>query len=483
MKKLKSLFYVTFFVISCTLIYTPSIGFCASVDTSYLEQTSKAFSEIGKKSTPAVVFIKAQYNSPTADASDEYENPFDYFNDEFFKHFFGIPQNKSFKQLPQQPQISGGSGFVISETGYILTNYHVIKDTNQITVVMNNGEEHEGKVIGSDPRTDLAIVKIDAQKLPFLSFGDSDQLDIGAWVIAIGNPFALQSSLTVGVVSAKGRQNLRITDLEDFIQTDAAINPGNSGGPLLNLRGEVIGINTAIVSKTGGYMGIGFAIPSNMAKHVVNQILDNGTVKRGYLGIFLQELDKEMAEAFNLDKSEGVLVSEVTKDSPAEKGGLKQGDIILEYNGKQVKNLSSFRNDISNIEPGAEVILKVMRNGKPETIKIVLGTYPDEVAIAKQSTQIGIEVSELKNLPEEILNKYNYNPSSDGVMITSVKHNSIAEKAGLKAGMLILQINQKKVKSLLDFQEVIKDADQKKHIILLIRHQNVTRFVTIKLNG
>ena len=320
----------------------------ASVDTSYLEQTSKAFTEIAKKATPSVVFIKAQYNNSQESASSEdSDDPFDFFSDEFFKRFFGQPNQRGPKSQPPTPQISGGSGFIVSEDGYILTNNHVIKEANQITVVMNNEKEYEAKLIGADPRTDLAIVKIDAKDLPYLTFGNSNQLNIGEWVIAIGNPFALQSSVTVGVVSAKGRQNLRITDLEDFIQTDAAINPGNSGGPLLNIRGEVIGVNTAIISRSGGYMGIGFAIPSNMAKNVVEQIINNGSVNRGYLGVYLQEVDKEMAETFSLEKSEGALISDITKDSPAEKAGLKQGDIILEYNGKRVKNMSSFRNDIA----------------------------------------------------------------------------------------------------------------------------------------
>jgi serine protease Do len=468
-----------FFILISFCLVTIPLHIRAEVDTTYLEQTSKAFSEIGKKATPAVVFIKAHYNLSDATASaEEYENPFDYFHDEFFKHFFGSPP-KGYKQ-PEQEQVSVGSGFIVSKDGYILTNHHVIKEANGITVFLNNGQEYEAKVIGSDPRTDLAIIKIDAKDLPFLTFGDSDNLDIGAWVIAIGNPFALQASLTVGVVSAKGRQNLRITDLEDFIQTDAAINPGNSGGPLLNLRGEVIGVNTAIVSKSGGYMGIGFAIPSNMTKNVVNQIIDKGAVKRGYLGIYLQEIDKEISEAFNLEKSEGALVSEVTKDSPAEKAGLKQGDIIVEYNGRPVKNMGSFRNDISKLEPNSEITLKIIREGKPLTVKATLGAYPEEGAVSKQSAQIGLEVSELKDLPPETLNKYNYAQSDKGLIITSIKRGSLAEKAGLKPGMLVLQINQRALKSIADFQEALKENEQKKHIILLIRYQNVTRFVTIK---
>lgn len=445
-----------------------------TVDTSYLEQTSKAFTEISKKATPSVVFIKAQYDEP-----QDSENPFDYFNDEFFKHFFGAPK-RGFRQQPS-PQISGGSGFIVSSDGNILTNNHVIKDANKITVVLNNGKEYVAKLVGSDPRTDLAIIKIDAKNLPFLTFGNSDKLEIGEWVIAIGSPFALQSSLTVGVISAKNRQNLRITDFEDFLQTDAAINPGNSGGPLLNIKSEVIGVNTAIVSQSGGYMGIGFAIPSSMAKHIVNQIIDSGSVKRGFLGVYYQEIDKEMAEAFNLEKSEGVIISEVIKDSPAEKAGLKQGDIIIEYNNTPVKTLSSFRNDVALLEPGAPLTLKVLRNNKKETIKIILGTYPEESTLV-QTNQIGIDVAELKDVSAEVLNRWGHSAAQEGLIITSIKRGSPAEKAGLKPGMLLMQINQKKIKTLKDFQESLKNIDKKQHMLLLIRYQNVTRFVTLKLN-
>ncbi len=446
-----------------------------TVDTSYLEQTSKAFTEISKKATPSVVFIKAQYDEP-----QDSENPFDYFNDEFFKHFFGAPK-RGFRQQPS-PQISGGSGFIVSSDGNILTNNHVIKDASKITVVLNNGKEHVAKLVGSDPRTDLAIIKIDAKNLPFLTFGNSDKLEIGEWVIAIGSPFALQSSLTVGVISAKNRQNLRITDFEDFLQTDAAINPGNSGGPLLNIKSEVIGVNTAIVSQSGGYMGIGFAIPSSMAKHVVNQIIDSGSVKRGFLGVYYQELDKEMAEAFNLENLEGVIISEVIKDSPAEKAGLKQGDIIIEYNNTPIKTLSSFRNDVALLEPGATLTLKVLRNNKKETIKIILGAYPEESTLV-QTNQIGIDVAELKDVSAEVLNKWGHNAAQEGLIITSIKRGSPAEKAGLKPGMLLMQINQKKLKTLKDFQESLKNIDKKQHMLLLIRYQNVTRFITLKLNA
>ncbi len=456
--------------------------------TKYLEQTSKAFTEIAKKATPAVVSITAQFNKGgyQGQTAEDYENPFDYFSDEFFKRFFGnkgMPGQR-FKSMPQQPQVSAGSGFIVSDNGYILTNNHVVKDAEKITVALNNGDEYEAKIVGSDSRTDVAVIKIEAENLDYLSFGNSDNLEIGEWVIAIGTPFTLQASLTVGVVSAKGRQNLRITELEDFIQTDAAINPGNSGGPLLDLHGNVIGINTAIVSKNGGYMGIGFAIPSNMAKYVMNQIIDTGMVKRGYLGVYLQSVDKEIAEAFSLDHTEGVLVAEVSKDSPAEDAGIKQGDIIISYNGAVIKNIHSFRNELSLLEPGTEVGLSVLRDGKKEEITVKLGTSPNEpIATTKESSQLGIDVSEPNNIAPEILQKYGIAPNSDGLVITSVKAGSLGYRAGLKPGMLILQVNQTRTKTPNDYNEALADMENRKHMLLLIRYQNITRFLTIRMQN
>lgn len=447
-------------------------------DINVLAQTSKAFTSIAKNATPAAVFIKAEV---TEESAEDFTNPFDFFNDEFFRHFFGQPKGPAFKgPSTAQPQVSAGSGFIVNPDGYILTNYHIVKDASKITVILNDGEEYDSKLIGSDPRTDLAVIKIAKKDLPYLKFSDSEKLEIGEWAIAIGNPFALQATVTVGIISAKGRNNLRISDLEDFIQTDAAINPGNSGGPLLNIRGEVVGINTAIISRSGGYMGIGFAIPSNMAKHVMQQIIDNGTVKRGYMGVYLQPIDKEMAEALNLEKTEGALVSSVNKNSPAEKAGIKEGDIIISYNNKPVKNLSIFRNELALLDPGSKVALEIIRNGKTSTVTITLTENPDDGQMAKKTHEIGFEVSELKDVPANTLNQLGINGSSEGLIIVSVKRGSLAERAGLVPGMLILQVNQQKVSSLEDFQAALKETKKKKHLLLLVRHQNMTRFITIR---
>ncbi|MFA6119266.1 MAG: DegQ family serine endoprotease [Parachlamydiales bacterium] len=472
MKRIFILFFAAF-----PLFFSQIIA--QDLDKSYLKQTSKAFTEVGKKAIPAVVFIKVTYNGVCeATNPNDYSDPFEYFHDEFFKRFFGSPNGKG---IQGQPQCAAGSGCIVSKDGYILTNNHIVKDADTITVTLNDGKDYIAKVIGTDPKTDLAVIKIDADNLPFLTFADSDKLDIGEWVIAIGSPFQLKATLTVGVVSAKGRQDLRITDLEDFIQTDAAINPGNSGGPLLDLDGNIVGINTAIVSQTGGYLGISFSIPSNMAKHVMDQIIEKGSVVRGHLGIYLQTIDQEMAEALDLNSTDAVLVADVTKDSPADKAGIKQGDVILSYNNIPIKNMISFRKEIALMNPGDKVKLLVLRNGNKQNIEVKLGLAPEPQMAINKSVELGLEVSEVKDLSPDIIKKWQFSSDLEGVVITSVKFNSIAEKAGLKPGMILMQINNKKIRNSTDFNEAMKEIDKKKHIVLLVKYQNITRFVTIKL--
>ena len=441
-------------------------------------QISKPFTNVAKKATPAVVFIKVESNGNDLDDGfpDGSPNPYDNFGDDFLRRFFGAPPRGQQKPMPQ---LSQGSGFLVSSDGYIMTNAHVIAGSDKISVVLHDGREIDGVLIGSDPNTDVAVIKIEGKDYPYVEFGNSDDMDIGEWVIAIGSPFQLQASLTVGVISAKGRQNLRITDLEDFIQTDAAINPGNSGGPLLNLHSQVIGINTAIVSRSGGYMGIGFAIPSNMAKNIMTQIIDKGAVTRGFLGVSLQPVDKDIAEAFNLDKIEGALVSEVVKDSPADKGGLKQGDIILEYNNTPIKSLGGFRNDISLMEPGSTVTMKVNRKGQIMTIKIQLGKASDARSASGISQQIGFEVS---NLTPDIAKQLGYDASVKGVVITKIKPGSAAALAGMRPGFVIKEINDQQINNIEEFNKVLDELGTKKTIKLLVKQGNADRYYSIKLN-
>ncbi|MES2272610.1 MAG: DegQ family serine endoprotease [Chlamydiota bacterium] len=446
----------------------------ADAGASLLEKTSQAFTQIAEKAMPATVFIKVQ--SQSSSQSDP-------FADDFFRRFFD-----PYGQAPQaQPQLSGGSGFLVTADGYIVTNNHVIKDASEITVVLNDGREYPATVKGADSRTDLSVIKINEKNLPFLSFGDSEKMKVGEWVVAIGNPFGLEATLTVGVVSAKGRQNMGIAPYEDFIQTDAAINPGNSGGPLLNIEGEVIGVNTAIYSRSGGYMGIGLAIPSKMTQNVIDQIREKGTVKRAYLGIVLQPVDKELCDALGLEKQEGILVSDVLKDSPAAKGGLQQGDVILQYNDKPVKNVNHFRNEIAMMNPGKEVSLRILRDNKSQVIRITLGSQSEgEMGSGEIIQKLGLE---LENLTPETSAKLGLAPEVSGALVAKVKPGSPAAMAGIRPYYLITAVavsrnNQtlRPIRNTADFEQALKDLGDKKHLVLVARYQNFQRYYTIKLN-
>ncbi len=436
------------------------------------QQISKVFTSVAKKATPAVVYIRAEGIGDEQELTSN-QSQQDSLSDDFFNRFFGSPMRKA----PKAPSVSQGSGFFVTSDGYVLTNAHVVKGASKLTVVLHDGRELPAEIVGFDSSTDVAVIKTEGKNFPFLPLGDSELMDVGEWVIAIGSPFQLQATVTVGVVSALGRQNLRITDFEDFIQTDAAINPGNSGGPLINLEGQAIGINTAIVSKGGGYMGIGFAVPSNMAKHIMKQLIDNGTVTRGYLGVALQPLDQDMADAFDLERPEGALVAEVVKGSPADKAGLKQGDIIVEYNKTQVKSIGSFRNDISMIKPGTKISLKVNRNGKLINITATLIEHSTDIGSGGFIKKLGMEVEPLS---PDLAKKLGYTQGEEGVVITKIKPGSAAAMAGMRPGFLIMAINHKKVTSLDEFNKALEETKNNR-LLILAKQGNVTRFYSIKL--
>lgn len=440
------------------------------------------FTSVAKDATPAVVSVKVKSEAKgnAFRFGDGTQDPFDFFNnDDFFGHFFGrAPRSQA---RPQQPryQTGQGSGFIVSEDGYILTNGHVVNNAEEISVVLNDGREHDAELIGIDTNTDIAVIKIKDGNLPYLSLGNSDDLEVGQWVVAIGNPLGLQASVTAGVVSAKGRSGLDLARIEDFIQTDAAINRGNSGGPLLDLEGNVIGMNTAIVTNmgSGGYMGIGFAIPSNMIQNIMEQLIANGSVTRGFIGVTLQPIDNNLAQSFNLNKVKGALVSDVTSDSPAQKAGLQQGDIILGYDGKEVATISALRNAVSFMKPGSKVTLNVLRDGKEVRIPLTIGEYPDEQdTVFSNTNKLGIEV---KPLTADIARNLGY-IDLEGVVVSKVDPNSPAALAGIKQGTLIVAVNHVKIDSVDAYNRQMSKADPKKPVLLLVKQGDYMHFVSIK---
>lgn len=465
---------------SFTLIALGSLAPLHTQEEAILKKTSQDFIGVGKIAIPAVVSIQAKSKS-TGNFSGffEYDPQLEMFQDDFFGRFFGSPRKGP---SPERFQISQGSGFLVSADGYILTNNHVVKNSNEINIKLNDGREFQGKIIGADEATDVALLKIEADNLPFLKLGNSDALQVGQWVVAIGNPLGLQASLTVGVASAKGRSNLDIARIEDFIQTDAAINRGNSGGPLLDLDGEVIGINTAIATNygNGGYLGIGFAIPSNMARHVMEQLIATGSVSRGYIGLILQEVDSDLAQAFGLQKVEGAIVAEVLKDSPAEKAGIKQGDIILKFNQSQVDQYSALRNFIALQKPGTRVTLTIQREGKPLEISLEVGSFKDHnrdvLSLNGETPKLGLEV---ETLTPDLAKSLNLNDFS-GVIVTKVHPGSAAAFVGLKKGALILAVNNQKVNSKQEYEAELRATPTDKPVLFLVKQGEALRYVSIR---
>ena len=452
---------------------------------STLRQLGKAFADIIEKASPAVVGIKAE---KTVDYPTMQDGPFgehfDPFEDDFFDFFFRRPTPRRRSPQPKPPQLAQGSGFIISPDGYILTNNHLVGEASKVTVKLGEEPEVEAKVIGTDPESDVAVIKIDGDNLPHLKLADSDALKVGEWVLAIGNPFLLSHTVTAGIVSAKGRSGFRLATYEDFIQTDAAINPGNSGGPLLNLDGEVVGINTFIISRSGGNMGIGFAIPVNMAKAIYDQLVESGSVVRGFLGVKIQDLTVAFAPHFGLDKdTKGVLVPDVIEDSAADKAGLKQGDIIVEFDGQPIEKVNKLLNRVAVLKPGTKVKVVVLRDGKRRTLTVELGERPAEGRIAAAPSEaletLGFSVQEVT---DDLARRFGYQ-GQRGVVVTEVEPGSEAARKGITVGMLIMEVNRTQVSNTKEFNKEIKKADKEGAVMLLIKDRYGTRFVVLILPG
>jgi serine protease Do len=354
---------------------------------------------------------------------------------------------------------------------------------DEISVKLADGRDFEASLIGADPDSDVAVIKIDAEDLSYLELADSDALEVGEWVIAIGNPFGLSHTVTAGIVSAKGRSNVGLTTYEDFIQTDAAVNPGNSGGPLLNLDGKVVGINTAIISRSGGNMGIGLAIPINMAHSIYSQLIDGGRVERGFLGVTIQDLTPQLAERFGLEDSKGVLIPEVIEESAADRAGLKHNDIIVEFQGEPVEKADAFRNKVAMLKPGTEVEVVVLRDRGKKSFKVELGERPAGGILMPGSSKLlestGLTV---QNLDDEIARRLGYEGLS-GVVVTNVEPASPADKAEIRPGTLIMEVNRQPVENTREFEKALEDISGEGVVLLLLRDQYRSRYIVLKLSG
>ncbi len=432
------------------------------------ENGKSPFVDVAKRIMPSVVNISAE--KVVRVQVPEFQDPFFEFWKKFFPEF---PREQREKSL--------GSGVILTEDGYILTNNHVIRGAEKIVVKTKERIYRDVKIIGKDPLTDLALLKIDEKNLPYSELGNSDEIEVGDWVIAIGNPFGLERTVTVGVVSAKHRTGINLPgsrSFQDFIQTDAAINPGNSGGPLVNIRGKIVGINTAIqVAGLPGNIGIGFAVPSNIAKDVIKDLMTTGEVERGYLGIYYQEVTQEMAEGLGLEKVKGVIIAQVLKDSPAEKSGFKEGDIIVEFNGKEV-TFSQFPFIVARTPIGKKVSVKVIRDKKTVILKVEIGKRPSEETIAeieKEETWLGIEVIDVSSEEAKKLGVM----EKEGVLVVDV-HPDGAVYGYIERGDVIKKINTKYIKNMRDYRMMAeKLAKSDKPIVFLIKRGETSRFITI----
>lgn len=441
-----------------------------------------SFSPVVKKVAPSVVMV---FTTTKPREIERQVNPM--WNDPFFRRFFGDDFEDAFPRRFRTPRQHGlGSGVIVSEDGYILTNNHVVDNADEVKVALTpDGREYAAKVVGKDPESDIAVLKIDAKGLPAIHLADSDQLEVGDLVLAIGNPFGIGQTVTMGMVSATGRGTSQL-DLvyQDFIQTDAAINPGNSGGALVDAEGRLVGINTWIVSRSGGNEGIGFAIPVNLARSVMENLIAHGKVSRGFMGVLLQDVNPALAGEFGLKETSGAIVTEVTPDSPADKAGLREGDVITEFNGKPVRNRRQLQLQVGQTAPGEKVTVKVLREGKSKELELTLKERPSQMALGdrRQSTEPegddalhGVAVADIDS---RVRNRYRLPPDLEGAVVISVPEDSPAYEAGLREGDVIQEIDRKAVRNAQDAVR-LTEGKRGKRVLLRVWSRGGSHYVVV----
>lgn len=434
------------------------------------EFSPETFINVAKAKKPAVVNIsttqvlKQMIRRPRRRLPGGEQDPWR----EFFERFFeGIPEQRTRHSL--------GSGIIYDKEGYIITNNHVVERAREIKVKLHDGSEYDAKVIGTDPKTDLALIKIESNEaLPTLTLGDSDALQVGEWVIAIGNPFGLEHTVTVGVVSAKGRV-IGTGPYDDFIQTDASINPGNSGGPLLNTAGQVVGVNTAIVAAG---QGIGFATPSNITRRVIEDLRTKGSVVRGWLGVVIQRMSPDLAKSFGLEENTGALIAEVVEDSPAQKAGIKRGDVITKFNGTEIKTMDVLPRRVAATKPGKKATVTILRDGKKKSLKVTIGTLEEEKLAKARFTEeeLGITVQEITR---ELAEHFDLE-TREGVIVSDVDRSGPAWEGGIRRGDIVLEVNRQTIKTMKDYRQALKKYAGKGTVLLLVRRGGNTLYVAIK---
>jgi serine protease Do len=438
----------------------------------------RGYSSVVKRVIPAVVNISSS-KVTTNEVMNGSQNL-----DPFFRQFFGEDFGRRFNVPKERREKALGSGVIISPEGYILTNNHVVDHATDVTVTLHDKREMKARVVGADPRTDIAVLKIEGSNFPFATLGDSSKVEVGDILLAIGNPFGIGQTVTMGIVSATGRGGLGIEEVEDFIQTDAPINPGNSGGALTDDEGHLVGINTAILSgNSGGNQGIGFAVPINMARHVMDQIIEHGKVERAYLGILPQDVTPAMAKAFGVAEAQGALIGDITPDGPAAHSDLKKGDIVLAINGQPIADANQLRLQIGMMAPDANVKLKVLRDGKTHEVAVQLKEFPSKAERASVNKSAApdsaLEGVTVENVTPEMAHELKLSPATKGVVVDEVSPASRAADAGLRPGDVIQEANHRSVKSVSDFRSAVNARSKDDPVLLLVNREGSTIFLTV----